>query len=276
MCEPATAVCLAPRVVAQLATRMPLASPAPWRNQLLAALPPRDYERLLPDLEPVALPVGWTIHGPGEAQDFVYFITAGLVSRSHALHGGQSVEFAIAGRDGVVGVASFLGAGGTPSSAIVLSSGHAHRLDAGVLEAKHGGGALEHLLLRYAYALMAQAAQSAVCNRHHSLEQRFCRWILGCLDRLPSNELAMTHELVAHVLGVRRESVSQVTGRLQMRGLLHCERGHIVVLDRPRLEAEVCECYSVVRRAYENLLPTAPLAPARRIRPREGREPVPA
>lgn len=254
MFEPTPLLPLKACDVSDPGTHAPLAGPAPWQNRLLAALPPADYERLLPHLEPVALPPGWAIHGVGERERYVYFITAGLVSRFHVLHDGQSVEFAMAGREGVIGVAPFLGAGATSSGAIVLAAGHAYRLKVELLETG-GCSALQRLLLHYTQALMAQAAQAAVCNRHHALEQQLCRWILGCLDRLPSNELVMTHKLIAHVLGVRRASVSQVAARLQRSGILRCARGRLVVLDRPGLEARVCECYAVVRRAFDLMLP---------------------
>jgi CRP-like cAMP-binding protein len=229
---------------------------APRQNRLLAALPPEDYERLLPDLEPVPLPLGWTVHRAGDREKYLYFLTAGIVSRFYVTQNGASAEIAVTGSEGVIGVASFLGGESTPSQAVVLSAGYAYRLGANLVknEFEHDGP-LPHLLLRYTLALIAQTAQTAVCNRHHSLEQQLCRWILSSLDRLPSNELTMTQELIAHMLGVRREGVTEAAGKLQKAGLIHYSRGHIAVLDRPKLEAQVCECYAVVKREYDRLLP---------------------
>jgi CRP-like cAMP-binding protein len=242
------------RFVPRDAKCSPLAHPSPRQNHLLAALPASEYERLLPDLEPVPLPQGWVVHGAGARERQLHFITAGLVSRICVMDTGVSTEFAVTGSEGVIGIASFLGGGATTSAAVVLSAGHAFRLEAGVLE---GGrhGFLAQLLLRYTQAMIAQTGQIAACNRHHSVEQQLCRWILSCLDRLPSNRLAMTHDLVARMMGVRRESVSQAAGRLQGQGLIHCRRGRIVVLDRFRLEARACECYAVIKREYDRLLP---------------------
>ena len=228
----------------------------PSQNHLLAALPLKDFERLLPDLEPVALPLGWAVHRAGDREKYLYFLTAGIVSRFYVTENGASAEFAVTGREGVIGVASFLGGESTLSQAKVLSAGHAYRLGAGLLknEFEHDG-ALPNLLLRYTQALITQTAQTAACNRHHTLEQQLYRWLLSSLDRLPSNELAMTQELIADMLGVRREGVTEAAGRLQKAGLIHTHRGHIIVLDRPRLEARVCECYAVVKREYDRLLP---------------------
>jgi CRP-like cAMP-binding protein len=227
----------------------------PRQNHLLAALPPADYERLLPNLEPVPLPLGWTVHGAGDRRNYLYFITAGIVSRFYVTENGASAELAVTGNEGVIGVASFLGGESTPSQAVVVSAGYAYRLRADLLkdEIEHDGP-LPRLLLRYIQALIAQTGQIAVCNRHHSLKQQLCRWILSCLDRLPLNELAMTHELIARMLGVRREGVTEAAGKLQKAGLIHTSRGHIAVLDRPRLEAQACECYTVVKREYDRLL----------------------
>lgn len=219
-------------------------------------MPFEDYERLASRLEPVALRAGWAIHGAGDREQHLYFLTAGIVSRLHVTRSGSSAEFAITGKEGVIGVASFLGGESTTSRAVVLSPGYAYRLGADALrdEIAHGS-ALGRLLLRYTQALLAQAGQIAVCNRHHSLEQQLCRWILSCLDRLPSNELAVTHELIATMLGVRREGVTEAAGRLQKAGLIRYSRGHMSVLDRRKLEARVCECYAAVKREYERLFP---------------------
>lgn len=249
----------------------------PRQNQLLAALPPEDYARLLPALQPVPLPVGWTVHNAGDREKYLYFPTAGIVSRFYVMEDGASAHFALTGSEGAIGVASFLSGESTPSQAVVLSAGHAYRLGAHLLknEFEHDG-VLPQLLLRYIQALIAQTGQVAVCNRHHSLEQQLCRWILSSLDRLPSNELTMTQDLISDMLGVRRESVTDAAGKLQKAGLIRYSRGHIVVLDRPRLEAQVCECYAVVKREYDRLLrsntPLAaparatPVAGARRVR----------
>jgi CRP-like cAMP-binding protein len=228
----------------------------PRQNRLLAALPLEDYERLLPDLEPVPLPRGRTVHGAGDQEKHLYFLTMGIVSRFHVMEDGASAHFAVTGSEGVIGIASFLGGESTTSQAVVLSAGYAYRLGAEPLknEFKHDGP-LPHLLLRYTQALLCQTGQIAVCNRHHSVEQQLCRWILSSLDRLPSNELAMTQELIAHMLGVRREGVTEAAGKLQKAGLIHYSRGRIAVLDRARLEAQVCECYAVVKREYDRLLP---------------------
>jgi CRP-like cAMP-binding protein len=228
----------------------------PRRNYLLAALPLEDYERLLPDLVPVSLQRDWTVHGAGAQEKDLYFLTSGIVSRLCMMSSGMSTEFAVTGSEGVIGIALFLGGGGASSEAVVLSPGYAYRLGADLVrdEFEHYG-ALPHLLLRYTQALLTQTGQSAVCNRHHSLEQRLCRWILSCLDRLPSNELTITQEVIANLLGARRESVTEAVGGLQRAGLIRRRRGHIVVLDRPQLEARACECYAVVKREYARLLP---------------------
>jgi CRP-like cAMP-binding protein len=225
------------------------------QNHLLAALPPEDYERLLPDLQPVALPLGWTVHHAGDADKYLYFITAGIVSRFHVTEKGESAGFALTGNEGVIGVASFLSGECTRSQAVVLGAGYAYRLGAELVknEFKHASP-LRHLLLRYTQALIAQTGQIAACNRHHSLEQQLCRWILSSLDRLPSNELTMTHELIADMLGVRRGGVTDAAGKLQEAGLIQYSRGRIAVLDRAQLEARACECYGVVKREYGRLL----------------------
>ena len=229
---------------------------APRQNLLLAALPREDYERLLPHLEPVALPQGWIVHRAGEREKCLYFLTAGIVSRLHVTQDGASAEFAVTGREGVIGVASFLGGESTPSQAVVLRAGHAYRLATRRLKDEiERGGPLPGLLLRYTQALIAQTGQIAACNRHHSLEQRLSRWILSYLDRQASNELMMTQDLIARLLGVRRQGVTQAAGRLQWEGLIHYSRGRITVLDRARLEARVCECYAAVKREYDRLIP---------------------
>ena len=236
--------------------RAACAAQTPRRNHLLAALPAAEYERLRPDLEPVALPAGSTVYDAGERERHLVFLTAGLVSRYCVTESGASAEFAISGREGVIGVAAFLGGGSTPHRAVVLNTGYAYRLPAERLKDEiRRDGALASLLLRYVCAFIAQTGQNVVCNRHHSIEQQLCRWILSCLDRLDANETAMTQEVIAHMLGVRREGVTEAAGRLQQAGLIHCSRGHIAVLDRPGLETRACECYTVVKREYDRMLP---------------------
>jgi CRP-like cAMP-binding protein len=226
------------------------------QNDLLAALPAADYQRLLPDLELVALPLGMVVYESGGKLDYVYFPTDCIVSLLYVLRDGASAEIAVVGHDGLVGIALFMGGESTPSRAVVQSAGSAYRLASQVLkrEFEHSGP-LQHLLLRYTQALITQMAQTAVCNRHHSVEQQLCRWLLLSLDRLSSNELSMTQELIANMLGVRREGVTEAAGRLQKDGLIHYSRGHIQVLDRPKLEERVCECYAVVKRESDRLLP---------------------
>jgi CRP-like cAMP-binding protein len=229
---------------------------SPRQNHLLAALPAAIYERLLPDLEQIPLKLGWALYESGTEQDFVYFPITGIVSLVYVMEDGFSSEIAIVGNEGMVGVALFMGIETTPNRAVVQSAGYGYRIRVNFLqEALEHDGPLLHLLLRYAQALIAQMAQTAVCNRHHSVDQQLCRWLLLCLDRLPGNEVPMTHEGIATLLGVRREGVTEAAGKLQEEGLIHCGRGKIIVLDRPKLEARACECYAVVKREYALLLP---------------------
>jgi CRP-like cAMP-binding protein len=230
--------------------------PTPTRNDLLAALPAVDYQRLLPDLELVPLPLGLAVYESGGTLGYVYFPTDCIVSLLYVMKDGASAEIAVVGHEGLVGVALFMGGESTPSRAVVQSAGYAYRLESKILkrEFEHGGP-LQHLLLRYTQALITQMAQTAVCNRHHSVEQQLCRWLLLSIDRLPANELNMTQELIANMLGVRREGVTEAAGHLQTAGLIHYSRGHIRVLDRPGLEERVCECYEVVKRESDRLLP---------------------
>ena len=231
-------------------------SRAPTQNRLLAALPAGDYERLLPQLEPVPLPLGWVVYEPGRKQSFVYFPTTSIISLLYVMENGASAEIAITGNDGLVGISLFMGGETTPSRAVVQSARYAYRLQAAALKQEFDvGGALQHLLLRYTQALITQMAQTAVCNRHHAVEQQLCRWLLLSLDRLSSNRLAMTQELIANMLGVRREGVTEAAGRLQAAGLIRYNRGQITILDRSGLEALVCECYAVVRKETDRLLP---------------------
>src|SRR3990170_7851877 len=229
---------------------------SPRDNLLLAALPAADYERLLPHLELVPLPLARALYEAGDAQGYVFFPTTSIVSLLYVMENGSSAEIAVVGNDGVVGIALFMGGETMPNRAVVQSAGHAYRLRPSVLKGEFArGGALQHLLLRYTQALITQMAQTAVCNRHHSVEQQLCRWLLLSLDRLASSELTMTQELIANMLGVRREGVTEAAGHLQASGFIHYSRGKITVLDRPQLEARVCECYAVVKREYDRLLP---------------------
>ena len=232
-----------------------LAEHTPKQSHLLHALPPAVYDRLLPGLELVALPLGQAIYESGKEQEYVYFPSASIVSLLYVMEDGSSAEIAVVGNEGIVGIALFMGGETTPSRAVVQSAGHAYRLKASLLKKEfERGGPLQYLLLRYTQALITQMAQTAVCNRHHSVEQQLCRWLLLSLDRLPSNELVMTQELIANMLGVRREGVTEAAGNLQAAGLIQYSRGKITVLDRPKLEARVCECYSVVKRETDRLL----------------------
>jgi len=229
---------------------------SPRQNHLLAALPETDFQRLSPHLESVSLPLALAIFEPGRKLRHLYFPTSGIVSLLYAMESGASTEIAVIGNEGAVGIALFMGGESTPNRAVVQSAGHGFRLKADVLKVEFDrGGALQHLLLRYTQALIAQMTQTAVCNRHHGLDQQLCRWLLLSLDRLPSNELVMTQELIANMLGVRREGVTEAAGHLQKAGLIHYRRGHITVLDRAKLEKRVCECYAVVRIEMDRLLP---------------------
>jgi CRP-like cAMP-binding protein len=232
------------------------ASNSPKANRLLAALPDENYNALQPFLEGVPLPLGMVVYESGAAQSYVYFPTSSIVSLLYVLADGASAEIAVTGNEGLVGIALFMGGETTPSRAVVQSAGHGYRLRAGVLKKQfETGGVLQHLLLRYTQALITQMTQTAVCNRHHSVDQQLCRWLLLSLDRLPGTELVMTQELIANMLGVRREGVTEAAGKLQAEGLIHYSRGRITVPDRRQLEARVCECYGVVKKEYDRLLP---------------------
>ena len=233
----------------------------PRQNHLLAALPEDEYTRLLPNLELIPMPLGHVLYESGVQMRHAYFPTDSIVSLLYVMEDGASAEIAVVGNDGIVGVSLFMGGETTPSQAVVSSAGHAYRLKGQLLSDEFnrvGGrraGALHHLLLHYAQALMTQMAQTAVCNRHHSIEQQLCRWLLLSLDRLPSNELVMTQELIANMLGVRREGITEAACKLQRAGLIGYRRGHITVLDRLGLEARSCECYAVVKKECARLLP---------------------
>jgi CRP-like cAMP-binding protein len=230
----------------------------PRENRLLAALPTDDYARLDPALEWVPMPLGAALYESGSRMRHVYFPTTAIVSLLYVMADGASAEIAVVGNEGIVGVSLFMGGETTPSRAVVQSAGHAYRLKGQVLKAEFNrSGELQHLLLRYTQALLTQMAQTAVCNRHHSLDQQLCRWLLLSIDRLSSNKLVMTQELIANMLGVRREGVTEAAGNLQKAGLIEYHRGHITVLDRPGLEARACECYAVVKKESDRLLPGA-------------------
>lgn len=231
-------------------------SPAnPSQNHLLAALPAAEFEPLFAQLELVPLRLGEILYEPGGQLRSAYFPTTAIVSLHYVMASGASVETAGVGNEGVVGIALFMGGDTTPSSAVVQTAGHAYRLERQLLvqEFKRAGR-LQRLLLRYTQALMTQMAQTAACNRHHTVEQQLCRWLLLTLDRLPSNELTMTQELVASMLGVRREGITEAAGKLQRAGFISYRRGHIAVLDRSGLEAHACECYAVVKQEMCRLL----------------------
>ena len=230
--------------------------PDPKSNHLLGALPASDLQRWLPQLEPVTMPLGLVLYESGRTLSHVYFPTTAIVSLLYVMENGASAEIAVVGHEGVVGISLFMGGESTPSRAVVQSAGQGLRLRAGVIkqEFEQAGPAM-HLLLRYTQALITQMAQTAVCNRHHSLDQQLCRWLLLSLDRLPGNELVMTQELIANMLGVRREGVTEAALKLQKIGLIRYSRGRISVLDRPGLEQRTCECYAVVKKEYDRLLP---------------------
>lgn len=226
------------------------------RNLLLAALPEAELARWRPHLEPVEMPLGTVLYEPGSQMSHVYFPATSIVSLLYVTADGASAEIAVVGSEGIVGISLFMGGRTTPSWAVVQSAGQGFRLRAELMMREfERAGAVQHLLLRYTQALITQMAQTAVCNRHHSLDQQLCRWLLLSLDRLQSNELVMTQELIANMLGVRREGVTEAAGRLQQAGLIRYRRGHITVLDRPGLERRCCECYAVVRTEYDRLLP---------------------
>lgn len=230
--------------------------PSMIENHLLAALPAVDLAHISKQLALVDMPLGKVLYESGGSLSHVYFPTTSIVSLLYVMEDGSSAEIAIVGNDGLIGIALFMGGETTPSRAIVQSAGHAYRLDAGILKDEfRRGGSMQRLLLRYTQALITQMAQTAVCNRHHSIDQQLCRWLLLSLDRLPSSELKMTQELIANMLGVRRSGVTEAALKLQDAGLIRYNYGHIEVLDRSGLEKRVCECYGVVRREFDRLLP---------------------
>lgn len=231
------------------------AEPNPAQNHLIAALPQEILERWRLRLEPVDLKLGAVLHESGGVQSHVYFPTTAIVSLLYLLESGASAEIAIVGNEGLVGISLFMGGGSTTSRAVVQSAGQGYRMPAAMLQEDFRLSPVLHLLLRYTQALITQMTQTAVCNRHHSLDQQLCRWLLLSLDRLPGDELVMTQELIANMLGVRREGVTEAAMKLQRAGLIRYARGHISVLDRPGIEQRTCECYAVVKKEYERLLP---------------------
>lgn len=228
----------------------------PRQNRFLAALPDDEYARLLPELELVEMPLDWVIYESGGKLTYAYFPIDAIVSLLYVMENGASAEIAVIGWEGFVGVHLLLGGDTTPSWAVVQSAGRGYRIGAAsLMRMFRAGGEFQHLALHYIQALITQMAQTAVCNRHHTVEQQLCRWLLLSLDRVPGRELHMTQELIAHMLGVRREGVTEAARKLQAKGLIQYSRGHISILDRPRLEAEVCECYAVVQKEFCRLLP---------------------
>jgi CRP-like cAMP-binding protein len=228
----------------------------PRKNHLLAALPEAEWLRWLPMLQLVDMPLGQVLYESGTTMQHVYFPTTSIVSMLYVTQSGASAELAVVGNEGIVGISLFMGGGSTPSRAVVQSAGAGYRLDARVMKLEFDrAGPVLHLLLRYTQALITQMTQTAVCNRHHSLDQQLCRWLLLSMDRLQGTELVMTQELIANMLGVRREGVTEGALKLQKLGLISYARGHITVLDRQGLEKRSCECYAVVKKEYDRLLP---------------------
>ncbi len=235
-----------------------VASHSPCQNHLLDALPRSDYERLAPHFELIPMRLGDVLYEPGIRMRHVYFPTTSIVSLLYVMEDGASAEIAIVGNEGILGISLFMGGETTPSRAVVQGGGFGFRLKAQLLKDEFArAGPMLRLLLRYTQALITQMSQTAVCNRHHSVDQQLCRWLLLSLDRLASNELAMTQELIANMLGVRREGVTEAAGKLQDAGLIRYRRGKITVLDRAGLESRSCECYQVVKREFDRLLPYA-------------------
>jgi CRP-like cAMP-binding protein len=231
------------------------ASHDPKKNHLLAALPDSEMARWLPQLESVEMPLSEVLYEASGTMSHVYFPTTSIVSLLYVMESGASAEIAMVGNEGIVGISLFMGGDSTPSRAVVQSAGQGFRLPSKVIKEEFNRAPVLHLLLRYTQALITQMSQTAVCNRHHSLDQQLCRWLLLSLDRLEGNELVMTQELIANMLGVRREGVTESALSLQKAGLIQYARGHIRVLDRPGLESRCCECYAVVKNEYDRLLP---------------------
>ena len=233
---------------------MPAPTGQPTRNHLLDSLGAEVQARVFPELERVSMPLGAVIYESGGNLDYVYFPTTSIVSLLYVMETGASAEIAVTGNDGLVGISLFMGGESTPSRAVVQSAGDGYRLRSASLKREFArGGELQQAALRYTQALITQMSQTAVCNRHHSVVQQLCRWLLLSLDRLPSNRLSMTHELIANMLGVRRGGVTEAAGKLQAEGIIRYSRGEITVLDRPKLEQHACECYAVVKRETDRL-----------------------
>lgn len=231
--------------------------PDPRQNHLLDALLSSEYDRLFPNLELVKMPLGHVLYESGGHLDYVYFPTTCIISLLYVMENGSSAEIAIVGNEGILGISLFMGGETTPSRAVVQSAGVGYRLAGNLLKTEFNrAGPVQRLLLRYTQALITQMAQTAVCNRHHTVEQQLCRWLLLSLDRLASNELTMTQELIANMLGVRREGVTEAACKLQASGLIEYSRGRIVVINRPKLELRSCECYQVVKAEFDRLLPS--------------------
>ncbi|MGE9762212.1 Crp/Fnr family transcriptional regulator [Pseudomonas sp. PDM20] len=238
-------------------------SPSPLQNHLLAALPSTVQERLFPHLELQHLALGKVLYESGDAMRHVFFPTDAIISLLYVMENGASAEISVVGNEGLIGVAVFMGGESTPSRAIVQSAGNVYRLSGQrIKEEFNRHGEMLQLMLRYTQALITQMAQTAVCNRHHSIDQQLCRWLLLSLDRLPSNQLTMTQELIANMLGVRREGVTEAAGKLQKQGVIEYSRGRITVLDRAKLEELSCECYAVVKKETDRLLPYVPTWPS--------------
>lgn len=234
---------------------LPMSTHEPQVNHLLAALPVDVMARWTPHLQLTDLKLGEVVYESGGALTHVHFPVTAIVSLLYVMENGSSAEIAVVGNEGLVGISLFMGGDSTPSRAVVQSEGQGYRMPSAVLKEEFKQAPVLHLLLRYTQALITQMAQTAVCNRHHSLDQQLCRWLLLSLDRLSGNELTMTHELISNMLGVRREGVTDAARKLQKAGLITYARGHITVLDRPGLEERTCECYAVVKREYDRLLP---------------------
>lgn len=239
-----------------MSTTVTNVSQDPKRNRILAALPAQDYERLLPDLQFVEMPLGLTMSESGDHVNYLHFPTAGIVSLIYELEDGSSSEIALVGNEGMVGISIFMGGDSMPSSTEVQSAGWGYRLSRKIMKQEFAlGGKLQHFALLYTQALICQTSQTAVCNQHHSIDQKLCRWLLMSADRLHDSEVVITQEMVASLLGVRRESITDTVGELEKDGLIKRSRGRITLVNRAKLEKRVCECYEVVRNEYERLLP---------------------